>query len=32
MEQNRKQLKENIEFFTKTDPVGRIVYEILGHV
>ncbi len=29
MEVNRKELKENIKFFTEIDPVGRIVYKRL---
>ena len=29
MEANRKELKENIKFFTEIDPVGRIVYKRL---
>ena len=29
MEVDRKKLRENINFFTETDPVGRIVYKRL---
>ncbi len=29
MEVNRKELKENIKFFTEIDPVGGIVYKRL---
>ncbi len=29
MEVSRKELKENIKFFTEIDPVGRIVYKRL---
>lgn len=27
---SKKDLKKNIEFFTHTDPIGKIVYERLG--
>lgn len=32
MDISRKELRENIKFFTETDPIGRIVYDRLGKV
>ncbi len=29
MESKKKKLERNIEFFTKEDPIGKIVYERL---
>ncbi len=30
MDITKKELRENIKFFTETDPIGKIVYERLG--
>ena len=30
MDVTKKELRENIKFFTETDPIGKIVYERLG--